>query len=84
VEKSRTQCEWVSRETAGAAQRELWLDWADTATADVEQRLSRLAAWLLLAERQSLACGLRLPGQVVAPALGELHQRAVLDLLAQW
>jgi hypothetical protein len=33
--------------------RELWLDWQPTPTAaTVEQRLSRLAAWVLLAERE--------------------------------
>jgi uncharacterized protein (DUF58 family) len=76
--------EWVSRETAGTAQRELWLDWADAAAPDIEQRLSRLTAWVLAAEQQSLASGLRLPGRVIEPALGELHQRAALDVLAQW
>jgi uncharacterized protein (DUF58 family) len=39
--------ELVSRETAGTAARELWLDWADTAGGDAEKRLSRLAAWVL-------------------------------------
>jgi hypothetical protein len=29
---------------------------------DTEQRLSRLAAWVLLAERRGLVFGLRLPG----------------------
>ena len=29
--------------------------WADTAGRDVEARLSRLAAWVLLAEREGLA-----------------------------
>jgi uncharacterized protein (DUF58 family) len=76
--------ELVSRETTGQASRELWLDWADTHTSDVEQRLSRLTAWLLAAEREGLACGLRLPAHTLEPASGELHRRAALDLLAQW
>jgi uncharacterized protein (DUF58 family) len=75
--------EMVSRETASSAARELWLDWSDTASADVELRLSRLTAWLLMAERDGLACGLRLPGRMLPPDLGDLHRRAALDLLAQ-
>jgi uncharacterized protein (DUF58 family) len=75
--------ELVSRETAGTASRELWLDWADTHGGDPEPRLSRLAAWVLLAERSGLDSGLRLPGQLLAPGQGDVHRRAALDLLAQ-
>jgi uncharacterized protein (DUF58 family) len=75
----------VSRETAGSATRELWLTWgaAAAAAAGTEQRLSRLAAWVLLAEREGLDCGLRLPGHELAPHHGDAHRRAALDLLAQ-
>jgi uncharacterized protein (DUF58 family) len=76
--------ELVSRETASQASRQMWLDWADAQTGDVELRLSRLTAWLLTAEREGLACGLRLPGHVIEPGHGELHRRTALDLLAQW
>ncbi|MDE2082439.1 MAG: DUF58 domain-containing protein, partial [Burkholderiales bacterium] len=76
--------ELVSRETSGSAQRQLWLDWQAGAGGDVEQRLSRLAAWVLLAEREGLACGLRLPGRELAPGQGEAHRRSALDLLALW
>lgn len=75
--------ELVSRATAGSAQRELWLDWADTPRGDTELRLSRLAAWVLLAQREQLDAGLRLPGRELAPALGDAHRRAALDLLAE-
>ena len=76
--------ELVSRETSAAVQRELWLAWADTPAADIEARLSRLAAWVLQCEREGLACGITLPGQELAPGLGEAHRRAALGLLAQW
>lgn len=76
--------EMVSRETAGAASRTLWLDWAELGAGDIEQRLSRLAAWVLLADREGLDCGLRLPGRELPPRQGESHRRAALDLLAQW
>ena len=76
--------ELVSRETTAAGQRELWLDWAQTPGQPVEQRLSRLAAWVLLAEQQGLACGLRLPGLELQPGQGDAHRRAALDQLALW
>jgi uncharacterized protein (DUF58 family) len=80
--------ELVSRETAGSASRELWLDWSDpataAATAGIEARLSRLTAWVLAAEREGLVWGLRLPGRELAPAQGETHRRAALEALALW
>ena len=76
--------ELVSRETAGSASRQLWLDWSETGVAGTEPRLARLAAWLLLAERQGLDCGLRLPGRELPPQQGEQHRRAALDALAEY
>ncbi|MDE2081169.1 MAG: DUF58 domain-containing protein [Burkholderiales bacterium] len=75
--------ELVSRETSGSAQRQLWLDWP-AGGGEVEPRLSRLAAWVLMADREGLACGLRLPGRELAPGQGEAHRRAALELLALW
>ena len=75
--------ELVSRETAGSAARELWLDWAAT-QGDPERRLSRLAAWVLLAEREGIDAGLRLLGQEQTPGQGAAHRRAALDMLAAW
>lgn len=76
--------ELVSRETAGTVQRELWLDWTDTQGSDAEQRLSRLAAWVLQAEREGRIWGLRLPASALPPGQGDAHRRAALDLLALW
>ncbi len=76
--------ELVSRETSHAAARELWLHWGDTQLAGSEARLSRLAAWVLAAEREGLASGLALPGHDLPPGLGDAHRRAALDLLGQW
>lgn len=75
--------ELVSRETTSAAQRTLWLAWDQTQAAGPEARLSRLAAWVLAAERDGVACGLTLPGQSLPPGLGDSHRRAALDLLGE-
>ena len=74
----------VSRETAAGGTRELWLDWQSSAGGDTEQRLSRLAGWVLLAEQSGLSYGLRLPGRELAPGHGDGHKRAALEMLALW
>jgi uncharacterized protein (DUF58 family) len=76
--------ELVSRETSASVARELWLDWQATQTSGTEARLSRLAAWVLLADRAGLAHGLRLPGVEFTPDLGDAHRRRSLEALALW
>ena len=64
---------------------ELSLDWAHTAPlaqGDDERSLSILTGWVLAAERQQLAYGLRLPGRVLAPGRGPAHRHACLEALA--
>ncbi len=73
--------ELVSRDTEQAQRYELWLDFAQ-AGAGTEQRLSRLTAWVLQADRLALDYGLRLPGQQIPPASGEAHKRRCLEALA--
>jgi uncharacterized protein (DUF58 family) len=74
--------ELVSRDTQQAQRYELWLDFAQAGHADTEHKLSRLAAWVLQAERLGLDYGLRLPGQQIAPDSGEAHKRRCLEALA--
>ncbi|GMV76221.1 MAG: hypothetical protein AMXMBFR78_31700 [Rubrivivax sp.] len=76
--------ELVSRDTAGQASRELRLDWASTRGGEAEQRIARLAAWVLEAERQGHAFGLSLPGRELPSGRGELQRRAALQALALW
>jgi hypothetical protein len=76
--------ELVTRDTASSARLELWLDWQHTVGLAPEDRLSRLAAWVLAADRAGAAYGMRLPGRELAPDHGELHRRACLELLATW
>ena len=58
----------------------LWLDARHTGLADHEARLSRLAAWVLMAQQQGRTWGLRLPGgQEIAPASGVQHTTRCLE-----
>lgn len=73
----------LTKQFAGEAARELWLDWRVLpASLDVEQRLSRLAGWVLMAESAGLDYGLRIPGVELAPERGAHHVAACLRALA--
>ncbi len=61
----------------------LWIDWDTAGPAPLEPRLSRLAAWLDLADRAGLTYGLRLPGLTVPPQGGAAHRRRCLEALAR-
>ncbi|MBC7916623.1 MAG: DUF58 domain-containing protein, partial [Rhodoferax sp.] len=79
--------ELVSRDASQVQQYELWLDLNQTglpgaANANLEARLSRLCAWVLSADKMGLQYGLRLGGQTIAPASGEVHKRQCLQALA--
>lgn len=76
--------ELVSRDTSASAQRQLWLEWQACGALPAEQRLSRLAAWVVAAERAGIDSGLRLPGTEIEPASGETHRRRCLEALATW
>jgi uncharacterized protein (DUF58 family) len=59
------------------------LDWTDLPPGlDIEGRVSRLAAWVLAAERQMRPFSLRLPGAQLARNQGAGHRRAALTALA--
>jgi len=75
--------EMISRETAGAVQREMWLQWQQAHGLDTEARLSRLAAWVLAADAAGHRWGLRVPGVELEPDNGTLHRHAALQALAQ-
>ncbi len=81
--------ELVSRDSEALQRLELWLDLAQTGIAGAllpgaaqEQALSRLCAWVRLADQRELRFGLRLGQQTLAPASGEAHLRACLQALA--
>jgi uncharacterized protein (DUF58 family) len=70
------------RERLGSRASEQWLDIAATRGLPFEQRVSRLAAWVLRAEEEGLPYGLRLRGVALAPDLGPEHLRACMEALA--
>ena len=67
---------------AGAGLGSIMLDHAALAALPAEARLSRLAAWVLEAERSSVPYGLRLDTLSMAPSLGTSHRDACLRALA--
>ena len=72
----------LTKQFTGEAAAELWLDWARLAQFNVEQRLSRLAGWVLEAERAGVQYGLRIPGVEIPAGRGEAHRAACLQALA--
>lgn len=72
-----------TKQFTGEAAAELWLDWALLpAGLGIESRLSRLAGWVLAAERGGAHYGLRLPGVEIAPGRGDAHAAGCLQALA--
>jgi uncharacterized protein (DUF58 family) len=75
--------ELLTKQFTGEAAAELWLDWRLLPSAiPTEQRLSRLAGWVLAAERNGARYGLRLPGFELQPGRGDAHHSAALQALA--
>lgn len=74
--------ELVSRDTLHMQRQELWLDFARLGGLDVESRIARLTAWVLIADEQGLDYGLRLPGVEIAPAGGLAQRLRCLEALA--
>ncbi len=80
--------ELVSRDAQQLQGQELWLDIEKAAqppgAPHLEQQLSRLCAWVLLAEKLDLRYGLRLGAQEIAPSNGDAHKTACLQALATY
>ena len=73
----------LTKQFAGDAAAELWLDAQLLPPGlSLEQRLSRLAGWVLAADRAGAHYGLRLPGVEIAPARGDAHRSGCLQALA--
>ena len=76
--------ELVCRDTSVAVHQQMQLDWMQCAGLGEEQRLSRLAAWILAAQRAGVDYALQLPGVALPAASGDAHRRRCLEALALW
>jgi uncharacterized protein (DUF58 family) len=79
-----TGADLVSRDTSTSARQELWLDWSACGPIAPEERLSRLTAWTLAADRADADYGLLLPGREIEPGDGEAQRSRCLEALALW
>lgn len=59
-----------------------WFDWNTLQGKTEEDRLSHITGWVLQAESEGRAYGIKLPNQVIAPNIGDAHRRHCLKQLA--
>ena len=74
----------LTKQFGGDRSEELWFDWTSLPEVPLEQRLSILTRWILLAEREGKTYGLRLPSLVLEPDRGGLHRHQCLQALAEF
>ncbi|RMX04129.1 DUF58 domain-containing protein [Corticibacter populi] len=74
--------DWVRRDPSQMHETQLWLDHAATGLSHPEAVLARLCAWVLEADQQGIAYGLKLPHTHIAPATGPAHRHQCLEALA--
>jgi uncharacterized protein (DUF58 family) len=74
---------WISRESVHSGHTPLVFEVAMTRLDDKESQLSRLCAWVLMAEQRGVDYGLRIGNTVLPPSRGDTHQRQCLEALAQ-
>lgn len=63
----------MTKQFTAEAEGVVYFDFSALRLADVEERLSQLALWVIEAERARRAYGLRLPGTEIPPAIGQTH-----------
>ena len=72
----------MTKQFAAEAEGVVHLDFSALGFTNVEEKLSQLALWVIEAERARRPYGLRLPGTVVPPAVGQLHFHQCLRALS--
>jgi len=72
----------MTKQFTAEAEGVVYLDFSALHFADVEERLSQLALWVIEAERAGRPYGLRLPGTKIPPAIGQLHFHQCLRALS--
>ncbi len=75
--------EWLIKQFGGMGLSTVWLTWdAVKHLKHLEDALSQLCLWILIAESQGTYYGLKLPGCDFQPAAGEIHRERCLQTLA--
>ena len=72
----------VTKVFTGRASSELWFDWDSLPDLGIEEKLSRLTRWVLLADQNMLRYGLKLPGAQVPLGEGDAQRELCLKNLA--
>jgi uncharacterized protein (DUF58 family) len=72
----------LTKEFSAMASSELWIDFEEARSTDLEHRLSVLCHWVLTADRFGQSYGLRLPGVAIPPSRGDAHRTRCLEALA--
>jgi uncharacterized protein (DUF58 family) len=73
----------LTKQFTGRADSELWLSLDQLpARMDIEEKLSRLARWVLDAHASGMSFGLKLPGKTLAIAGGDVQCERCLEALA--
>jgi uncharacterized protein (DUF58 family) len=63
----------MTKQFTAEAEGVVYLDFSALCFANVEEKLSQLALWVIEAERARRPYGLRLPGTEIPPAIGQTH-----------
>ncbi len=71
-----------TKEFVGEQAQSRWLDWYQMAGGDSEQKLSLLCRGVLDSEQAGTAYGLRMPGHILEPDIGQRHKQVCLQALA--
>ena len=70
------------REYEAGVARDVALDWQSLRHLPYEQRIARLARWVVEAEREGRRYHLQIPGATLGPSRGAEHRHACLRALA--
>jgi len=72
----------VTKQFTAEAEGVVYLDFSALRFADMEEKLSQLALWVIEAERARRSYGLHLPGVEIPPGVGQLHFHECLRALS--
>ena len=72
----------MTKQFTAEAEGVVYLDFSALGSADVEEKLSQLALWVIEAERARRPYALRLPGTQILPAAGQAHFHQCLRALS--